>query len=153
MTNVPKTIILHCADTPDSGDQFSIEHVNRWHRENQWKPYVASDGREIYCGYHYLIKRSGVVEIGRPETAEGIHTKGYNQDSLGIMYFGTRKMTEMQLNSFLRLYKQIYSRHQIEPENVFGHYEFNEHKPCPGQDMIVIRALLKLHLAIGFKNI
>ena len=149
----PERIILHCAETPDAGDQFGIEHINRWHRDNQWSPYVSIDGKEIYCGYHYVIKRSGVVEIGRPEDVPGIHTKGHNANSIGICYMGTRRMTEMQLNSLVRLYKQIYSRHQIEPENVFGHYEYNEHKPCPGQDMTVVRALFRLHKILGFKNI
>lgn len=146
--NKPSKIILHCADTPDSGDQFGLEHINRWHKENEWQPWVGSEGKEIHCGYHYVIRRSGAVEIGRPENVRGVHCRGHNQDSIGVCYMGTRRMTEMQVESFLKLYSAIYGRHKIEPSEVYGHYEFNEQKTCPGQDMIVIRKLLKLYRGI-----
>ena len=40
------------------------------------------------CGYHYVIKRDGQIELGRPIEKIGAHVKGYNKSSIGICYCG-----------------------------------------------------------------
>lgn len=39
-------------------------------------------------GYHYVIRRSGEVETGRPVDRPGAHVKGANHDSIGIAWVG-----------------------------------------------------------------
>ena len=137
--NYPKRIVYHCLDTPDEGDSYGFTQVNRWHKENGWRDPVSG----ISCGYHYIIRRSGLVEIGRPESSRGAHTRGHNTDSLGIAYAGRKRMTEMQIASLITLFGKIYLRHKISPEEFLGHYELNRSKDCPGQDMNVLRELLR----------
>jgi hypothetical protein len=139
-------IIFHCAATPDSGDNIGMAEISRWHKENGWRPFKDKDGKDNWCGYHYVIRRSGKIEVGRPETQPGVHCKGYNTGSIGICYVGTRRMTEMQLHALVTLYNEIYKRHKIDIDNFFGHHEFNSGKECPGQDMVVLRAYLATKL-------
>lgn len=39
-------------------------------------------------GYHYVIRRDGNIEVGRPADMIGAHTSGQNSYSLGICYEG-----------------------------------------------------------------
>lgn len=39
-------------------------------------------------GYHYVIRRDGSIEKGRPDDMVGAHTSGQNANSLGICYEG-----------------------------------------------------------------
>jgi len=134
----PKKIIFHCLDTPDQGDTYGFKQVDRWHQELGWRDPVSG----IACGYHYIIRRSGMVECGRPESSFGAHCRGHN-DSIGIAYAGRKKMTQMQIAALITLYGKIYIRHKLLPEDFLGHYELNSSKDCPGQDMQVIRELLR----------
>lgn len=48
------------------------------HRKQGWR----------CIGYHYVIRRDGRVELGRPENEPGAHVQGYNSRSLGICMVG-----------------------------------------------------------------
>jgi N-acetylmuramoyl-L-alanine amidase len=53
--------------------------IRRWHIEdNDW-----SD-----IGYHYVIRRSGTLEPGRPLEKVGAHTTGHNIGSIGVCLVG-----------------------------------------------------------------
>lgn len=39
-------------------------------------------------GYHYVIRRNGLVELGRPESDYGAHVQGFNSVSLGVAMVG-----------------------------------------------------------------
>jgi len=77
MRNI-KRIVIHCAATRE-GENFTVKDVRKWHIEGRgW-----SD-----VGYHYIILLDGTVQSGRPVQKIGAHTKGYNNDSIGICYIG-----------------------------------------------------------------
>ena len=38
----------------------------------------------IDVGYHYVIKRDGTVQAGRPLERQGAHVQGYNHLSVGV---------------------------------------------------------------------
>ncbi len=72
------TIIIHCSATPPSMD-IGVQTIREWHvNERQW-----SD-----IGYHYVIKRNGEVQEGRPVQRPGAHVKHYNSDSVGVCWVG-----------------------------------------------------------------
>jgi N-acetylmuramoyl-L-alanine amidase len=141
LINNPKKIILHCSDTPDEGDRYGLLDIDRWHKARGWSG----------VGYHYIIRRSGMVEVGRPETEIGAHTQGQNENSLGICLVGTRIFTGFQYQSMTTLIKAIQVRHQIYTDEIYGHYEFNSAKTCPGLDMTLVRAFLDLATVYKFK--
>lgn len=87
-------------------------------------------------GYHYVIRRDGSIEIGRPADMIGAHTSGQNSHSLGICYEGglteTGKNADTRtpeqkatLLALLRHLKSLYPN-----ATIHGHNEFSR-KACP----------------------
>lgn len=71
-------IIVHCAATYASMD-IGVKDIRKWHvEENSW-PDIA---------YHFVIRRDGTVEQGRPIEQVGTHCQGQNGDSIGICLVG-----------------------------------------------------------------
>lgn len=70
-------IAVHCAATTPAMDIGRAE-IDRWHRAKGW----------LMIGYHFIIRRDGRVEIGRPVDAIGAHVEGYNAVSVGICLVG-----------------------------------------------------------------
>jgi N-acetyl-anhydromuramyl-L-alanine amidase AmpD len=109
MRNKPSKIILHSSDTPPSMD-IGVAEIRQWHLERGF--------RDI--GYHYVIRRNGIVELGRHEDIKGAHCKdgGGNNDSLGICLVGRDKWTYNQIESLCKLYGNIRIRHEIPTKHV-----------------------------------
>ena len=131
-------IIVHCADTPDEGDKFGFKEIDQWHRDKGWLD--KSSG--ISCGYHAIVRSSGVVELGRPESSIGSHVADHNSNSLGICLIGRERVTVKQLLAAIEICFRWCRRYILTQDNVYGHYEFNAGKKCPGQDMDSFRTLL-----------
>ena len=72
-------IIIHCsAVRPDQTS--SAAQIDTWHRkDNHWK---------LGIGYHYVIRRDGTIEPGRPEWLIGAHCLNHNAHSIGVCYEG-----------------------------------------------------------------
>lgn len=123
MTFKPTHVILHCSDTLDFGDKIGVKQIDDWHRnERGWRG----------CGYHIVIRRTGVVENGRPLTEYGAHCHGHNEDSLGVCYVGRRKPTDQQLDAIAELFLRFRDEYGIKADKWFCHYEFDAGKECPG---------------------
>lgn len=92
-------------------------------------------------GYHYVIKRDGEVETGRPVERQGAHVKGHNHDSVGICLVGgvdednnpENNFTDEQFSTLERLLNGLlaaYPDAEVKPHNYF-----NPHKACPSFDV------------------
>ena len=131
---VVSKIIVHCTATPEDID-YGIEQARDYHvNHNGW-----SD-----VGYHWLIRRSGVPEVGRPEEKAGAHAKGHNADSIGVALEGTSYFTETQFMTLAALCVSIDSRYNVGLDSVYGHYEFTDKKTCPNIDMNRLRRFIWL---------
>lgn len=76
-------IIIHCAATYPRMD-IGVKEIRQWHmRDNGW-----SD-----IGYHYVIRRDGALETGRPLERAGAHCQGKNAGSIGICLVGGLEKT------------------------------------------------------------
>jgi N-acetylmuramoyl-L-alanine amidase len=131
-----KKIILHCSDSDDSLD-FGLKDINEWHK---LRGFMSPSG--IPCGYHFIVRRDGNVEIGRPVTEIGAHCKGHNSDSIGICWIGRKAPSPKQSESFLKLIRRLMDQYKIPVDKVFGHKEFEPNKTCPNLDMNWVRAEL-----------
>ena len=80
-----KFIAIHCSATRPSQNIGAAE-IRRWHRAKGW----------VDIGYHFVIKRDGTVEKGRPQDVTGAHVEGFNSVSLGICMVGG--VTERDIN-------------------------------------------------------
>lgn len=123
-------IIIHCTATPPRMD-IGVDEVRRWHKQRGW-----SD-----IGYHYLIRRDGAIEEGRPIDVIGAHCKGYNANSIGIVYVGgvaedgktpEDNRTYPQRMSLIRLILQLKAKYPNVA--IHGHNEFS-YKACPSFDV------------------
>lgn len=120
MENVTK-VILHCSDW--DGEPQTTETIRSWHFQRGFK--------EI--GYHWVIRKDGVLEPGRPMTQQGAHCLGQNDTSIGICLCGRHMFTEVQFVTLRRLLKFV---HDIFPAaTLHGHNEFNQNKTCPNFDL------------------
>lgn len=126
----PEMVVVHCSATPDNSKaKYTAADIDAWHRARNFTNGI---------GYHRVIRRDGMIEVGRPLNMVGAHTKGYNSKSLGICYIGTKEPTLEQIRSILALYREF----KIHWSNWHGHYELDNGKTCPGFSMPAFRMLL-----------
>ena len=126
-----KFLVVHCsASKPDVYVDAAV--IDRWHRNRGFAK----------IGYHYVIKRDGVVQKGRADTEAGAHVQGYNRMSLGICLAGgldangnpLANYSDEQYVALNTLLKDLKAKH---PQAVVqGHRDFpNVAKACPCFDV------------------
>lgn len=85
--------VIHCSDTPSTMD-IGAHEIRSWHvNENGWDD----------IGYHHIIRRSGLVELGRDIRAVGAHTRGFNSESVGVCLVGGKTN---EISTFCKLYTE-----------------------------------------------
>lgn len=134
MTRKIDKIIIHCSDSP-FGDMAVIDV---WHKDRGWR--CIGYHRVVLNGFPKTTKKyessmDGRVEWGRPETEDGAHCYGHNDDSIGICLIGVNDFTPKQFESLKRVVKEFMDRYEIPMEGVFGHRDFDLNKTCPNFDV------------------
>lgn len=121
-------IFLHCSATWARQD-IGLKEITQWHTLPE------PEGRGwSHVGYHYIIRRNGIVEKGCPIEQTGYHCSGHNAHSIGICMVGggpngeDNNFTEAQFDALASLVKSI--RKQYPMTNIYGHREF-ANKACP----------------------
>lgn len=126
-------IIFHVTDSPDTLD-VGVKEIREWHVKGRgW-----SD-----CGYHFIVRRNGVVEAGRPVTRAGAHCEGKNTTSIGIVWVGRDRMTVVQHEALLHKLSDLLDEYRLQVKDVYGHREFNAGKTCPNYSPEKLRAELQ----------
>ncbi len=72
-----KYIIIHCSATRENRD-FTVEDLLRCHRQRKFRT----------IGYHFYIRRSGIITQHRKLKEVGAHCRPWNRCSIGICYEG-----------------------------------------------------------------
>jgi N-acetylmuramoyl-L-alanine amidase len=122
-------IVIHSTHTKPNTD-ISIRDVDEWHRKRGL----------LKVGYHFFIKRAGLIEVGRNPNEIGAHTKEYDINSISICLAGglnTRGIVapdyaKEQIESLfvlIRTLKYMYSN-----AKVVGHRDLSETE-CPSFDV------------------
>lgn len=70
-------IVVHCSASRPSAD-IGVREIRGWHLNRGF-----SD-----IGYAVVIRRSGVIELGRDLKAIGAHVQGRNGDTVGVCLVG-----------------------------------------------------------------
>jgi N-acetyl-anhydromuramyl-L-alanine amidase AmpD len=70
-------IVFHCSATKPDQD-IGAEVIRGWHVKKGW-----SD-----IGYHFVVRRNGALELGRPLLDIGAHVQGFNASSVGVCMVG-----------------------------------------------------------------
>jgi N-acetyl-anhydromuramyl-L-alanine amidase AmpD len=120
-----KEIIVHCSATPLEMD-IGAKEIKGWHTSKGW-----SD-----IGYHYVIRRDGDIETGRPIEKIGSHVRGRNRKSIGICLIGgvdgsKRPDANFTLNQYQALHSLIsLLRNKYGDLELHGHRDYST-KACP----------------------
>lgn len=138
-----RKIILHCSDSPDTRD-IGFKEINQWHKERGW---ASKSG--ISCGYHYIIRRDGTIERGRPEKEVGSHCYGQNKTSIGVCWVGKDSTSMRQDSALINLLRHLINKHGLDPSDIYGHCEFDDRKTCPNINMHGVR----LEVLMNFNGI
>ena len=133
------TIWVHCSATKAKVDIGAAE-IRKWHTDKGW-----SD-----IGYHFVIRRNGQVEKGRPETKQGAHVYGYNKDSIGICMVGglddmkkaDANFTFAQYSALVNLIADLQKKYGMDVK-VRGHRDVAA-KSCPCFSILSLIKIIRL---------
>ncbi len=121
-----RVVIHHVGNT---NADVSAANIHRWHLGNGWSG----------IGYHFVIRKDGKIERGRPQETMGAHAYHYNGDSIGICLTGEFDAfypTAAQMGALNRLVTRVCRHYSIPPDrgHIFGHRDLNATK-CPGDNL------------------
>lgn len=133
-------IAVHCSATPPAMDIGRAE-IAEWHKARNWDD----------IGYNIVIRRNGVVEIGRDLMDRGAHVAGFNDRAVGVCWVGgvdadgkpENNMTNAQrlaLEDTLRFLWRLFPNAVTQ-----GHRDFpNVKKACPSFDVaLFVRQMMR----------
>ena len=115
-----RRIILHHA----AAKTCNAATIHRWHKDRGWSG----------IGYHFLVRKNGRVERGRPENMVGAHASGSNSDSIGICFEGnfmTETMKPEQLKAGQELVSYLKKKYGV--TKVQKHSDVGS-TSCPGKN-------------------
>ena len=122
-------IFVHCSATKPEMD-IGVETIRMWHKQQGW----------LDVGYHFIIKRDGTVEEGRPVNVVGSHVKDWNSKSVGVCLVGginakgqfEANFTPAQMNSLRNKLEELMSKY---PNAVLMAHHSVAAKACPSFDV------------------
>ena len=125
--SITDMIVLH--HTGGNDIDADAEQIHGWHLNQGWAG----------IGYHYVIRKDGTIERGRPEWAIGSHAYGENSHTIGIHIsgdFDSAQPTEKQIENCAKLVADICTRYgiPIDTNHVVGHGELMA-TSCPGTNL------------------
>ena len=121
-------IVIHHTGNPDD-DDLSAKTLHGSHRAQGWAG----------IGYHFVVRKDGSIELGRPDWAVGAHAEGFNYCSIGIHVCGNFNLaepTEAQLNALPILLADICDAYGLIASDsvVMGHRDLMATE-CPGNNL------------------
>lgn len=120
-------VIHHTGNAKD--DDLSATDIHEIHLANGWAG----------IGYHYVIRKNGAIELGRPVNCIGAHAEGENSHSIGIHFSGNfedAEPTKKQIESGAILIAWLCEKYGIDctRSNIVGHRELMA-TACPGENL------------------
>ena len=117
-------VIIHHVGNTDKN--INVAAIHRWHKQNGWAG----------IGYHYIIRKDGSIERGRPLDTIGAHTYNRNDNTVGICVVGNFELsrpTSEQFRAAEKLVGAVCRHYDITPNamTVRGHKDFCKTN-CPG---------------------
>ncbi|MBQ8682266.1 MAG: N-acetylmuramoyl-L-alanine amidase [Selenomonadales bacterium] len=76
-------IVIHHTGNPTDTD-WDAKTINNTHQNKGW----------VCIGYHYVVRKDGSIEEGRPHWVKGSHALNHNWDSIGIHVSGNFEIAE-----------------------------------------------------------
>ena len=129
-------IVIHHTGSKVDTDQGAVQIDNYHKNGNHW----------TMIGYHFVVRKDGTIERGRPEWAVGSHAQGHNSNSIGIHLsgdFNAAKPTEKQIEMCAMLIAYLCDKYNIptDRQHIIGHDECyagvgkTDGAGCPGVNL------------------
>lgn len=120
-------IVIHHVGEIDR--DVSAAEIHQWHQEQGWSG----------IGYHFVIRKDGIIERGRPRSTIGAHAEGFNNRSIGINIVGDFEQaqpTDAQIESTAQLIAELADIYGLTPDvqTVVGHGDLMP-TTCPGRNL------------------
>lgn len=133
-------IVVHWTETT-TNKNIGSEEINEYH--------LAANLKGI--GYHYVIRRDGSLQRGRPANIEGEHSplNNHNERSIGVVFVGginvpsgtpnpenfvsVQSLTRSQFNTFDHLCRAFYNSYA--GGQIVGHNDIDLNEDDPGFDV------------------
>lgn len=138
-------IVIHCSDTYARMD-IDADTIRAWHiNERGWDD----------IGYHYVIKRNGAIEEGRPVSEVGAHVRGYNSNSIGVCLVGGKGDDDKPENNFTQRQMQslrdlcLFLVEQYPKAMIVGHNDLDSGKTCPNFPVFELAKWVNIHSLNG----
>ncbi|MEM2049539.1 MAG: peptidoglycan recognition family protein [Thermoproteota archaeon] len=126
---IRKIIIHHTGfDAPFKGIE-SWYQIHRSHQQRGWKG----------IGYHIGISPEGRVSLLRPISLIGAHCEGHNSDSVGVVVWGWKNKTHLQLTRLAQVVALLQKKFNAE---VYFHRDLGN-TICPDINREQFKKILK----------
>ena len=121
-------VVIHHTGNP-TDDDLSVVEINASHQARGWS----------CIGYHYVIRKDGTVEVGRPHWTVGAHAYGHNSHTIGVHVCGNFEIgypTAAQIESTAMLLANVCTDYglPIDRDHIVGHRELMQ-TACPGRNL------------------
>ncbi len=125
---VTDMIVIHHTGN-DVDDDLSAVDIHASHQSKGWAG----------IGYHFVIRKDGTVEVGRPIDCIGAHAYGFNEHTVGIHLSGNFEIgtpTPEQIESLAKLLADLTEMYGLEntSQYVVGHRDLMA-TACPGENL------------------
>lgn len=130
-------LVVHCSAVRPY-QTSSAADIDKWHKRR-----VTRSGEHWKgIGYHFVVRRDGTVEKGRPVEERGAHCYPHNKYSIGICYEGGLDVsgkavdtrTPEQKQALRELLKELHER--FPRAIILGHRDLAPGRDCPCFDAI-----------------
>lgn len=121
-------VVIHHTGNP-LDDDMSAAEIDASHKARGW----------ACIGYHYVVRKDGTVEQGRPHWTVGAHAYGENSHTIGIHVCGNfeeAEPTDGQIESLAMLLANLCNDYglPINRDHIVGHRELMP-TACPGRNL------------------
>lgn len=119
-------VIHHTGSGANNDMDASAEQIHGWHLNNGWAG----------IGYHYVVRKDGSIETGRPHWVVGSHAYGENWHTIGIHLSGdftVNSPTDAQIEAVSMLIANLCTDYglMIDRNHIVGHRDIGD-SDCPG---------------------
>jgi N-acetylmuramoyl-L-alanine amidase len=114
----------------NAGDDYSAAEIHAMHQSQGYSG----------IGYHYVIRKDGTIESGRPRQWVGAHCIPNNRDGIGIHVGGNfmeESPTEEQMASLVTLCADLCDTYGLTPDAIVGHRD-KDQTACPGDNLYAL---------------
>lgn len=130
LSNRTKTdmVVIHHTGNP-TDDDLSAEEINASHQAQGW----------TCIGYHYVIRKDGTIEEGRPHWTVAAHAYSFNSHTIGIHVCGNFEIgepTQAQIESLAMLLANVCDDYglPIDKDHVVAHRDLMA-TACCGENL------------------